>query len=104
MTDVEWFLLAGAGFCALYAFFTLRSGAARLHYRDRPLYWRGAALPLLLLVLTAGVAVYGLLNEGATSLFVLAASVGALIAALAWFIEQEPSRLVRWAYRTERSS
>ncbi|MVN85400.1 hypothetical protein GO986_01285 [Deinococcus sp. HMF7620] len=103
MTDLELFLVVVSALCALYALFTFRASAHRLHYRDRPLFWRGVALPLGLAGLGLGLLAYALLTDTSTGVFWAAAALGALTAALAWLTELEPNRVVRWAYRTVKS-
>lgn len=95
MSDLHYLLILLTLAAWFYAVMTIRNDASRLHYRDRPLFWR-AVTPLLAAL--AGVIVLlglALLLEGQAALLWAALPVGALGAAAAWWVDLDPQRVVR---------
>ncbi|GHF71952.1 hypothetical protein [Deinococcus ficus] len=91
MSDLHYLLILLTLAAWFYAVVTIRNDASRLHYRDRPLFWR-AVTPLAGVIVLLGLA---LLLEGQAALLWAALPVGALGAAAAWWLDLDPQRVVR---------
>lgn len=95
MTDLHYFialLTVGAG---LYAGFTLRHAARRLHYRDRPIFWRKVVPLVAALIVMAGLVIMAFTGTTFPGLLWVAAGLAALEAGAAWYIDLEPQKVVR---------
>ena len=95
MTDLHYFLAlltVGAG---LYAVFTLRHAARRLHYRDRPIFWRKVVPLVAALVVMVGLLVIAFTGTPFPGLLWVAAGLAVLEAGAAWYIDLEPQKIVR---------
>lgn len=96
MSDLHYLLALVSAIAVASVVLSLRSTAKRLHYRDRPLFWR-APLPLAdvaLGVLAALVLVWAL-SVHSPALLWPASALALLSAGGAWFIGLEPHRLVK---------
>ncbi|MFC4640418.1 hypothetical protein [Deinococcus hohokamensis] len=98
MSDLHYLLALLTAAAALYAPLTLRGTARRLHYRDRPLFWR-APLPMGTLALSLLAALLLLWTflapEPQPELLWPGATLALLAASAAWWTGLEPQRLVR---------
>ncbi|MFC4426793.1 hypothetical protein [Deinococcus navajonensis] len=98
MSDLHYLLALLTVGAALYAPLAMRGASQRLHYRDRPLFWR-ASLPLGTLALCL-VAVLLLIwafaaTEQQPHLLWPSATLALLAAVAAWRTGLSPQRLVR---------
>lgn len=96
MSDLHSLLAFMSALAVLSVPVSLRSTARRLHYRDRPLFWR-ALLPLAdaTLSVVAGLLLAWALYTHSPDLLWLAAALSLLTGVGAWWIGLEPQRLVR---------
>ncbi|GGS17104.1 hypothetical protein [Deinococcus knuensis] len=105
MSDLEFFLTAAAAGASLYALLTLRGAARRLHYRDRPGFWRGALVLLAgVLAVLALLAVTFLTSLSSGWPLYLACLIAAVTAALTWWVDLEPARVVHAAQSRRHTS
>lgn len=94
MSDLDFFLVCLVMGPLAYAGITLRKVAQRLHYRDRPLFWRG----LIPLVLPAAVGLWASIRtlQGEAELVgqVIAVLCSWTTGAAVWWIDLDPARFV----------
>lgn len=95
MTDLHYLLALLTAGAALYAGLTLKHAARRLHYRDRPMFWRSAVPLVAVLALMVGLLLFSFVGEKMPALLWVAAGLAALEAAAAWYVDLEPQKLVR---------
>lgn len=95
MTDVHYFLALLSAGAALYAGFTLKQAARRLHYRDRPIFWQKTVPLLAALVVLVGLLIFAFMGDKMPGLLWIAAGLAVLEAGAAWYVDLEPQKIVR---------
>lgn len=95
MSDLELFLTVVVLGASVYTMTTLRWASRRLHYRDRSLFWRGAALLLAGVGAALACLTAALLTAAGPWVLYLGCLTGAVTAALAWWVDLEPGRVVQ---------
>lgn len=96
MSDLHYLLALVSALAVLSIPLSLRSTAKRLHYRDRPLFWRAPlTLADIVLGLLAGLLLIWAWSSPSPALLWPTATLALLGAGGAWWISLEPQRLVR---------
>lgn len=96
MSDLHYLLALMSALAVLAVPLSLRSTAKRLHYRDRPLFWRAPlALADAVLGALAALLVVWALYSHFPALLWPAVALALLSVGIAWWIGLKPQRLVR---------
>lgn len=94
MSDLDFILIGLMIGPLIYAGVTLRNSGRRLHYRDRPIFWR-RLIPLVLpAALGLWIPVQMLQTAVALHWQIMAVIIACAVAGLVWWIDLDPNRVL----------
>ncbi|UBV43213.1 hypothetical protein LAJ19_03060 [Deinococcus taeanensis] len=99
MSELKFLLAALAIGALIFMAVTMRSTARRMHYRDRPRFWRTAAPLLIPALLSLGMVIWGVTRQTGSAVLWGALVLGAVNAGVAWWMNLNPRRLLQAAHR-----